>query len=286
MPSRLLWGWCVVALAMSGVCLPTVRGDNFNWIGLGNTPNWDDHSGLYGNWGTIALPTATSDVEFGQFFNSGNPNLHGTRIVNSVDLETGGSFTLTGGTGDTLTLASGNLTQQSFAAASGTHQLNVPVAIQADGIWNIAGGGLTVSGGVTSLFGGSDHMLAKTGAGPLTLGGGTSDLSLLDVKAGSFIMNGGVLNMEAASGDAIVGDGSASAAALFENGAALGMYGQVRTDISGTMTFTNANTMWQATGTVYVGSNAPGQLSISDTAAASLNSIDIGNGNVNVQSGG
>ena len=42
--------------------------DSFNWIGLGNTPNWDDHSGLYGNWGTIALPTAASDVEFGQFF--------------------------------------------------------------------------------------------------------------------------------------------------------------------------------------------------------------------------
>ncbi len=57
MPPRLLLRSCAVVLAMSGVCLPTACADSFNWIGLGNTPNWDDHSGLYGNWGTIALPT-------------------------------------------------------------------------------------------------------------------------------------------------------------------------------------------------------------------------------------
>jgi hypothetical protein len=73
------------------------------------------------------------------FFGSGDPNLHGNRVLNSVSVATSGSFKLTGGAGDTLTLASGNFSQLAGAAASGPHLVNVPVAIQADGFWKTAG---------------------------------------------------------------------------------------------------------------------------------------------------
>jgi fibronectin-binding autotransporter adhesin len=299
MPSRVLLRSYVVVLAMSAVCLPSARGDSFNWIGLGNTPNWDDKpGGLYDNWGTIALPSSTSDVLFGNFLSSGNPNLHGNRTVNSVTVSTGGDFTLTGGVGDTLTLASGNFTQQSGAASAGTNQVNVPVVMQTDGVWNIAGAGINFSGGVNPSFAAGIHMLTKTGAGPLTLSGGDALVSLLDVKAGSFTLNGATLRLYGSgpgnTGSATVGDGSAAASVLVENGAFLSTVGLVGMDIGGvsnnpaSITLAGANTSWQGSGNVNFGLGGPGQLSIKDTAMASLGVLSLGNGTsgvLTVQSG-
>ena len=263
-----------------------VRADTFNWVGGGATANWDDQTGsLYGNWGTIALPSAASDVRFGLFLASGNPQLNGSRIVNSVTDSRAGKLSLFGNPGDTLTLVSGNFTQDAGAATTNPHPLFVPVAIQANGTWDINGGGVTVNGGITSSFGGSDHKLTKTGLGPLTLSGGTTTLSTIVVSGGAMTLDGGTVNLTALA-DSLVGNNNAGTSLTVQGGSTLTMGFGHGVELSGTMaspasmTVTGVGSSWSAGGQTSIGLLGPGQLTMDAGATATLPSVAVGNGDL------
>ena len=276
----------VVIFALSVVSSRDLRADMFNWVGGGATANWDDQTGsLYGNWGTIALPSAASDVRFGLFLTSGNPQLNGSRIVNSVTDSRAGKLSILGNPGDTLTLVSGNFTQDAGAATTNPHPLFAPVAIQANGTWDINGGGVTVNGGVTSSFGGSDHKLTKTGVGPLTLSGGPTTLSTIVVSGGAMTLDGGTVNLTALA-DSLVGNNNAGTSLTVQGGSTLTMGLGHGVELSGTMaspalmTVTGVGTSWSVGGTASIGLLGPGQLTMDAGATATIPSVAVGNGDL------
>ena len=111
-------GLVILAAIMVPAAGPAAAGTD-SWVGSVFSPNWDFGvpNGLssinYVNWNTGSLPTATTDVVFGPTTFStllGNPNLNGSRTINTLTFSAPQAFTLTGNVGNTLTLAGGNFT--------------------------------------------------------------------------------------------------------------------------------------------------------------------------------
>ncbi len=186
-----------VAMILMFVAGRTVA-DTFTWNGGGQNANWDNLTGQfifdYLNWNAISLPSQTSDVFFGTGFGSGDPNLNGNQIINSLTFNTDHIFTLTGNPGNILTLVSGNLTQSPPTHIS-PQFITVPnINIQSTGTWDIEpGGGLTVSSKISAGVNGAG--ITKTGNGVLTLTGTGSQLDHLEITAGTVALNGGALTL-------------------------------------------------------------------------------------------
>jgi autotransporter-associated beta strand protein len=131
------------------------------WSNGASTGKWTDA----GNWSLDAVPNATVDVVFASagLSNGTTVNLNGAQAARSVTIESGASFTL-GGSGS-LALATGALTRTN--TSSGTQTISQPLALDANGVWDIAGSGeLVVSNTVSGMF-----SLQKTDVGKLLLSG-------------------------------------------------------------------------------------------------------------------
>src|SRR5689334_21809563 len=71
------------------------------WNGDGFTPRWDEpllYQPGFTNWdlGTTQLPGPNDTVIFGSGFESGNPNLNGSREVGTLVLDTSTTFSFEG----------------------------------------------------------------------------------------------------------------------------------------------------------------------------------------------
>jgi fibronectin-binding autotransporter adhesin len=279
--------------------------DTFTWNGGGLNANWDNDTVIlfnnYLNWNTVSLPSATSDVIFGTGFGSGDPNLNGSRIVNSLTFNTDHIFTLTGNPGDTLTLASGNLTQSTPTHVS-PQFITVPnISIQSSGTWDIEpSGGLTVSSTISA--GVNSSGITKTGNGTLTLTGTGSRFDHLEISAGAVALDGGTMaltnptSVAAANAALNVGFNTPGASFRVEGGAILDTSQGNEIAISGTttspavMTVTGSDTKWNMAFQTDVGGIGPGELIVDHGAVLSqgtfVNLGNLSNGTILVQGGG
>ena len=189
--------------------LPAMAGTT--WDGGGANASW----GTLANWNPDGLPVfdGTEAITIGNSFTSGTTlTLDGTRYMNSLTLSGASSFTIAAGTGGTINLRSGNLTQTTGSGAARTISAGIVLgdptgAAAYSGIFTIAGdfelsitGNITEAGGSRSLTLTGGRFLRLSGnntfSGGLTITLGTLFVSAnenLGASTGSVTMNGGNL---------------------------------------------------------------------------------------------
>jgi autotransporter-associated beta strand protein len=177
-------------LAVVAFCTAAHLAFGQTWVGnsfLGS--NWDaNFIGNYQNWSGGALPGNNATVTFGSNFNSGNPDLNGSRQVGNVVINAIGPFTIVGKGSDTLRINTGNITRQNIAL--GEHVISTQVQLGNHGTWAVEGlpafGKLTVSNTVSGagVFG-----ITKTGAGTLVLSAANTYSGDTAVQAGTLLVN-------------------------------------------------------------------------------------------------
>jgi len=286
----------VLALLASAAAASVARADTYTWNGKGDTPNWDDPFISpdigYANWAPFGphLPGSGDDVIFGTGFVSGDPNLNGSRSVNSFTIGTSTSFNIVGNPGDTLTILSGNLTRT--AASTGTQTFAAPVLLgngpqsavdlSLDGTGSVVfSGGLNIQSGTSTT---------KTGTADMIITGATSTINTpLSVTSGNFIVDGTTLTLGGPHNLQVVNPGSSiqvNNGGLLNTGSGLVTSGLVSNGAILTLTGTGS----QLEGGFTVGSGSAGTINVSQGAALNDSAITLGQGNggngtLNISSG-
>jgi autotransporter-associated beta strand protein len=188
-------GWVVLKRFNNGTA-------SLSW---GAADNWD-YSGVPDDMNRVLFTNTGIDDGY-------TVDLGGDRTVNSLSFDTTRNFTI-GGSSGTLTLTSGGLTRT--ASSSGTQTIARPVALGANGVFDIAGSGLIEISGVIS----GNYSLEKRGAGTLVLtnsntyrGGTTIADGTLQLSGGNnrlstwgaITISGGVLDLDGYSQSTISG---------------------------------------------------------------------------------
>lgn len=170
-----------VALFGLLLCLFPAQGATFTWDGGGSNSNWSTST----NWSSNNGPNQASD---GDLVFTGSTQTSavadgGTWFVDSVSFNSGaGAFTLSGGT---LFLDEGFKQYSSYAQT-----VTNDVIMDGSQTWNIGGGGLHLSGDLSSPY----YMtLTKTGTGTLTLSANNSGFT------GPVVVANGTLNVQSST---------------------------------------------------------------------------------------
>lgn len=192
---------CTSPLAVALTLLCSQAAQAVLWTGNhSSSPNWDAFilSGgfiRYTNWqGSPTFPPAGVPVEFGdQYagggFASGVPALNGTRIVTSLAINhTGNQTILTGGSGQSLQITSGNLTR--LSTSSGFQTIDASIVQSQAGTWDIDGTGRLDILGVIS-----GSAFTKDGPGTLELEGASAN-----VYSGQTTVSDGTLRLWKSAG--------------------------------------------------------------------------------------
>lgn len=169
------------------------QAQTYTWTGDGEDNKWSSA----GNWFPQAMPPSTADVVFGSGFLSGNPDMAGSRTVNSLNIDTTGFFSL-GGSSNPLIITSGRITR--LGTSTGTQTLLAPANLSNNGTWTMNGAGAFVVSGAIN----GNANLAKEGTGTLVLGGGASD-TIANSFSGNLIVNGGTVILNKADGVHAIG---------------------------------------------------------------------------------
>lgn len=152
------------------------------WTNWGNNLQW----GTDANWDANGMPNAAHSVYFTNLGIVANDiiTLGGDRSVNSLFFDTTTSFTIDGASG-TLTISTGFLSRAN--TSSGTQTISRPIALGANGLWDINGSGsLSVTGAISGAY-----SLDKGGTGTLYLSGANTYNGTTNVKIGTLIISGG-----------------------------------------------------------------------------------------------
>ncbi|MAE63758.1 MAG: hypothetical protein CMJ18_05755 [Phycisphaeraceae bacterium] len=167
----------------------TPRPTAFEWDGfIGDL--WDDQSGpVSTNWTPELIPGTGDKVIFGGIpaNNDLTLDLNGDRAVSEVEFDRAQGYLIEGTFAagvDTLTIETGNIT-----VLDGNHTIDgsVNVALAAEGLWNVANSGdsLTVGGAISGSV-----ELDKRGGGTLTLTGNSVYGGQTRVGGGTLIATG------------------------------------------------------------------------------------------------
>ncbi len=160
---------CATAITVTVPTSPS-HAQTWTWTGGGATNAWDDHPPLtnsYPNWSPASLPSGDATVTFGAGFASGNPDIHGDRVIRGLTIATPAAFTLQGAPA-TLQIGTDGISRTS--SYGGTQTISCNVLLGANQSWTIdapAGqeaSGLNVTGVVSGNF-----SISKRGAATLTL---------------------------------------------------------------------------------------------------------------------
>ena len=161
------------AINVNGTVIPLSWGEFLNW--KGGVPN---APGAIANF--YRTNTASRIV-----------TLDGARTVGALSFNSANTYTITPGSGGSLTLNSGSPAGSSVTVTQGSHAITAGVAMSDNATFQIAGS-LALSGGLTITAG---RTLTKTGGGTLTLGGTHAHGAgaVVDARAGTtnFSSNGG-----------------------------------------------------------------------------------------------
>ena len=282
----------VLALLASAAAASVARADTYTWNGKGDSPNWDDPFISpdigYANWAPFGphLPGNGDDVIFGTGFVSGDPNLDGSRSVNSLTIDTSSSFSIVGNPGDSLAIFSGNLTRT--AASSGTQTFAAPVLLgngpQSAVDLSLEGTGSVVFSGGLNIQSGTS--MTKTGTADMIVSGATSTINTpLNVTSGNFIVNGATVQGNSAGNYQVQDPGSSI---IVKNGGTLSTAGSVMATNGATIQVTDPGSRLNSN--VLVGVGGQGTLNASSGGEVSsgilyIGENDGGNGVVNIQGG-
>lgn len=275
----------VLALLASAAAASVAGADTYTWSGKGDAPTWDDNPFMspeigYANWSPLGshLPGSGDDVIFGTGFVSGNPNLNGSRSVNSLTIDSSSSFSIVGNPGDSLAIFSGNLTRT--AASSGTQTIAVdllpevgsqtPVNFALDGT-----GSVVLSGG---FFIDSGLSTTKSGTADLVVTGAPGSMySSLNVTGGNFIVDGTTLTIGLVQSFQVVNPGSSI---QVNNGGIINTQGNGLVSNGAVLSLTGAGSQLNYTqglpGALTVGSGSSGTINISQGAAISYGTMVLG----------
>lgn len=286
----------VLALLASAAAASVACADTYAWSGKGDAPTWDDNPFMspeigYANWSPLGshVPGSGDDVIFGTGFVSGNPNLNGSRSVNSLTIDSSSSFSIVGNPGDSLTVLSDSLTRT--AASSGTQTFAAPVLLgdgpqstvdlSLDGTGSVVFSGLNIQSGTSTT---------KTGTADMIITGATSTINTaLNVTSGNFIVDGTTLTLGGPHNLQVLNPGSAiqvNNGGLLSTGSGLVSSGLVSNGAVLSLTGTGS----QLQGGFTVGSGSAGTINVSQGAALNDSAItlgqgDGGNGTLNISSG-
>ena len=227
-----------VALAM----MPLHAGAaEVTWTGGAATANWNQAA----NWSTNKVPANADTVVFAAVGSIHQPVFANNDTVGRVLFTGTEAWTITGGA--TLNIGSGGID----STAAGAHTISARTTLNADQIWTIDSGSLTMSG---TIGGAGGNSLTKDGAGLLVLAGTNNSFS------GSITFAGGIVSASvlAAGGDnSSIGQSGTAAAGLVFNGGTL--------RYTGTTGGTNRNfTLGTGGGTIEA--NGTGAVTFSSTA--------------------
>lgn len=197
-----------------GVCLVGVVTTTFGgttWTGGGGTSaSWMTAA----NWGgALPLFDGTETLTFASGLTSGTTlTLDGSKNVGALSFTTSSGFSIAAGTGGTLNLYSGNITDSANGSVgarliSAGITLGDPSAIRAyTGTWNLSmKSDVTVSGNIGEA--GGSRGLTVTGGGTLTLSGTNSFSGGLTISSGTVNVTSNS-NLGGASGGLTLGGGT------------------------------------------------------------------------------
>ncbi|MEY5006440.1 MAG: hypothetical protein RI969_1528, partial [Verrucomicrobiota bacterium] len=226
--------------------------------------SWSSNNAADTNWasdlaGTTdlgALPLATDTLVFSSSGATGPTfaiTLDGSVTADSLKFTANPSgvtaITISQGTGGTLTLSPVSSNNGiSVATNAGAITISAPVATGATQTWEVVGGGANGSSLVVSGALAINHLINKTGAGPLTLSGNNTGDGGINFTAGTLVLGH----------NNALGTGTFSIGALttLDTGAsAIVNAGDNVQNWNGDFTFTGTNTLNLGAGAVTLGDN-------------------------------
>lgn len=208
-----------------------------------------------GNWNNGITPnTAGSVAKFAGLATPGSVAVNGPKTVGGITFDNAASYTLSGTSGDTLTLNNG-IAAAVVTVISGSHEIAAPVILATNANTAVADGSILTLSGNISGSGSLSAANANTGITVLT---GANNYGATNVSNGTLQVGNGGTTGTLGSGDANV---SASGTLSFMRSDDIavannigGLSGTVAQSGTGTLTLTGVNTFGTTAGGLKVNS--------------------------------